>query len=183
MAQNNHLKEQIGKVLLTESQLHARIKTLADLITAEYKNCHKVEVVVLLHGARQFANDMFTLIEDEKFNLQYIKASSYNGTNSNGFVEVEGRLSNIETADVLIVDDIFDSGRTMKHVIDLVDKHKPHRIKTCVLFEKQTERAEKVKIDFAAAQVPDCFIIGYGLDYEDRYRDLPFIAELDFINT
>ena len=171
-------RAQLGKVIFTESDLRDRLIILARSISDDYENCQKVDVVVLLNGAKRFADDLFSLIDDEKFHLQYIRAKSYNGTQSNGSVTIEGRLSDIETADVLIVDDIYDSGRTMSHVIELINQHKPHRVKTCVLLEKQVERVEKVDVDFAAGRVQVCFIVGYGLDYEGQYRDLPFIAEL-----
>ena len=80
--------------------------------------------------------------------------------------------------DVLVVDDILDTGRTMKRVVDLLREHQPRRIKVCVLLEKKARRAEKIRADYVGFQIPDMFVVGYGLDFAERYRNLPFVGVL-----
>jgi hypoxanthine phosphoribosyltransferase len=172
-----------AKVLITESRLSSQIEELARKIKAKYESAPDVVVFVLLEGAKKFACELFARINDEKFQLRYIRAKSYNGTKANSCVEITGDIGDITGREVLIVDDIYDSGITMSSVIRLIEQTCPKRIKTCVMLEKQTTRKETVHIDFQAAQVPDCFVVGYGLDYDGRFRDLPYVAAVEEIES
>ncbi len=171
-------KAQVGRILLTEPELAARVANLAEQIKTAYADTSKVIVLVLLNGAKRFTKDLFGLINDEKFQLRYLTVNSYSGCKSNGKVTT-GDIGNVAGQEVLITDDIYDSGLTISEVLKKVKQAQPNRIRTCLLLEKQTTHKEHVKIDFKAAVVPDCFVVGYGLDYDGQYRELPFVAELD----
>ncbi len=172
-----------GQILLTGQEISARLKELAHRIQTAYADADRVVVVVLLSGAKHFADQLFTLIDDDKFQLTYVKASSYgDGFTSNGDVEIKGLdKSALADKEVLIIDDIYDSGLTMARMIDAVSCAKPRSIRTCVLLVKQTEHTRQVNIDFKAAVVDDCFVVGFGLDYGGQYRELPFIARLEIV--
>ncbi len=176
-------KPKVGQILLTESAISACIASLAEQIKAAYKATNKVIVLVLLDGAKRFADELFGCIDLAKFELRYLRAKSYNGAESCGQIEINGRIGDVSDAEVLIVDDIYDRGRTLSGVLQIVKQGHPQSIRTCVLLEKQTTRTELVSIDFVAAQVPDCFVVGYGLDYDGQYRELPFIASVDIVSV
>jgi hypoxanthine phosphoribosyltransferase len=169
----------VGQILLTESAISSRIANLAEQIRTIYTDSNKVTVLVLLNGAKRFADELFKRINDDKFRLRYLKASSYDGAESDGKVIITGRVGDVTGQEVLIVDDIYDSGLTISEVLKRVKQARPYRIKTCLLLEKQTRHKERVVIDFKAAMVPDCFVVGFGLDFNGQYRELPFIAELN----
>lgn len=176
-------KPKVGQILLTESAISASIASLAEQIKATYDSSDKVIVLVLLDGAKRFADELFGCIDLSKFELRYLRAKSYNGNESSGVVEIIGKIGDVSDAEVLIVDDIYDRGRTLSSVLRIVEQGHPQNIRTCVLLEKQTERTDSVEIDFVAAQVPDCFVVGYGLDYDGQYRELPFIASVDIVSV
>ncbi|MBN1796901.1 MAG: hypothetical protein JW804_09535 [Sedimentisphaerales bacterium] len=169
---------QTGKILLDENFIQSSLSKLAGQITAAFSQSKNVTVIVLLDGAKRFADDLFALIDDDKFKLVYIRANSYIATESTANIRIQGKLPNLHNTDVLIVDDIYDTGNTMSRIIDLVNIQKPRTVKTCVLLKKTKQHNNPARIDFYAADIPDCFVIGYGLDYAGQYRDLPFIAEL-----
>lgn len=172
-------KSQVGRILLTESVIASHVVSLAEQIKAAYADSNKVTVLVLLSGAKRFADELFERINDEKFRLRYLTVSSYDGTRSNGKAVISGDTGDVAGQEVLIVDDIYDSGLTISDVLKKVKQGRPHQIRTCVLLEKQTRHRKQVVIDFKAAVVPDCFVVGYGLDYNGKYRELSFIAELN----
>lgn len=170
-----------GRILLTEREISERLKELAHRIRTTYARHDRVVVLVVLNGAEHFADKLFSLIDDDKFRLSYIKASSYGDRlTSNGDVKIKGLdKSALVGEEVLIVDDIYDSGLTMARIIDAVGCAGPRGIRTCVLLAKKAEREREINIDFKAAVVEDCFVVGFGLDYGGRHRELPFIAKLE----
>lgn len=171
--------------MLSKEQIFSHLQEMSNQISKAYFNSPKVIVLVLLGGAKIFADDLFKLIDDDKFQIIYIKASSYNGgLKTGGNVEISGLDGiNLNKEDVLIVDDIYDSGNTMAAILDLIQPRKPNSVRTCVLLFKQIERKRQINIDFRAATVPDRFVVGYGLDYKGQYRDLPYVAVLEVINN
>lgn len=170
-----------GRILLAEQEISAHLEKLARRIQTAYADVDEVTVVVLLSGAKHFADRLFALIDDDKFQLTYVKVSSYGDRfTSSGNVDIKGLdKSALADKEILIVDDIYDSGLTMSRVVDAISFAKPRGVRTCVLLVKHTEHAKQVNIDFKAAVVDDCFVIGFGLDYKGQYRDLPFIARLE----
>ncbi|MFA5553246.1 MAG: phosphoribosyltransferase family protein [Phycisphaerae bacterium] len=170
----------IGQVLLTGDEISSILHKLAGQISKTYVDSQKVIVIVLLSGAKIFAGNLFALINDDKFQIHYVTASSYkNGCKSCGVLELTGLDGiSVKYKDVLIVDDIYDSGLTMRGIFNLLEPQNPCSIRTCILLVKQVERSDTIDIDFWGAAIDDCFAVGYGLDYNGQYRELPFIASL-----
>jgi hypoxanthine phosphoribosyltransferase len=166
----------IGQIILNQDDISTRLLILAEDIANAYSDSEHVDVIVLLNGAKRFADNLFAIIDDPKFSLQYLRAKSYNGTVSNGKVQAEKSIRNILDSDVLVIDDIYDTGRTLEHITEMIRMKEPRSIKICVLLEKMIEHCGKVSIDFKGFDVPESFLIGYGLDYNGQFRELPFIA-------
>jgi hypoxanthine phosphoribosyltransferase len=111
--------------------------------------------------------------------LDFIGVSSYGqGTSSGELVFTKQLRLDVRGRDILVVDDILDTGRTLKRVCATLKEHKPRRLRICVLLEKKARRAEKVKADYVGFSIPDLFVVGYGLDYAERFRNLPFVGVL-----
>jgi len=176
------------EIVVSQQQITCAVKDIASKVKKTYANSEKVLAVVMLMGAKWFADDLFQQInDDDKFQVQYIRASSYQGgTESTGQVTIPPDIKEtLAGKEILIIDDIYDSGLTLKTTIELLKEKGAADIKTCVLLEKQIEHKEQINIDFIGLNVPDEFIVGYGLDYKQMYRELPFIASIkqDFINS
>jgi len=171
----------VGKVLFSRQEIGETVSLIARQIEEAYRDSDDVLVIVLLTGAKWFADDLLAEINDEKFKVEYIKVSSYHGqTSSSGEVDIKGHIEgNISGREVLIIDDIYDTGLTLERFIHWLKQKGPSAIKTCVLLEKQCQHKGQVDIDFAGLEAPDVFLVGYGLDYNQQYRELPFIAQLD----
>lgn len=167
------------RILISREELQAVIERLAKEISAFYADKH-ITALILLEGAKYFAEDLLSEI-DVPFDVEFMKVSSYLGTVSGGTVSLnadDGLQERLRGKDVLIIDDIFDTGRTLHHLLDWIRDINPASIKTCVLLEKEIAHDAEVRIDFTGLTVPDVFVIGYGMDFDGQYRELPFIAEL-----
>lgn len=168
---------EVDYVLISEDQLARRIKALGRQIHREYQGRDLV-VVSLLSGTVMFLADLIRHLSIP-MRLDFIGVSSYgSGTTSGELVFTKELRIDVRGRDVLLVDDILDTGRTMKRVIAKLRPLKPRRIKTCVLLDKPARRVEKVRADYVGFSIPDLFVIGYGLDYAERYRNLPFVGVL-----
>jgi hypoxanthine phosphoribosyltransferase len=135
-------------------------------------------VVALLNGTVMFLGD---LIRNLSFplRLDFIGVSSYGaGTESGELVFTKELRLDVRGRDVLLVDDILDTGKTLRRVRSKLKALKPRRIKTCVLLNKASRRVEKIKADYVGFEIPDFFVVGYGLDFAERYRNLPFVGVL-----
>jgi len=169
----------VGRVLFTADQIARRVAELAAEIRRNGPD-GPLTVIGILHGAAVFVNDLLKHLGGET-SAEFIEASSYGaGTVSSGRVTLKG-CGRVDLAgrDVLIVDDIADTGRTLAAVRQAVGAMGPRSVRTCVLLDKPSRRQIGVAIDYRGFQVPDAFIVGYGLDYAGRCRDLPHIARLD----
>ncbi|MHC4122665.1 MAG: hypoxanthine phosphoribosyltransferase [Planctomycetota bacterium] len=172
--------ELVGEIIVSEEKIAECIETMAGQIETRYETVDNILAIVLLEGARRFANDLFEKIDTGKFEIQYIKANSYyGGTQSTGTVNLQQPIIRIKNRDVLVVDDIYDTGLTLKNVVEKLKEQQPKDVKTCVLLDKDIEKQQEMEIDFAGMKVPNKFLIGYGLDYKEQYRELPYIAELN----
>ena len=168
------------RIIVDQDQIQAHIAEVAESLSEKYKDNNNLLIVVLLEGARRFANDLFKYL---KFTpqVEYITASSYlGGTETTGKVNISSDIDNlIAGRDILLVDDIYDTGLTLKAVTDYLQAHNPASIRTCVLLEKAKKHRESIPVDFCGMKIEDSFLIGYGLDYEGKYRDLPYIASME----
>ena len=171
------LRSEVEKILITDEQLAKRIKILARGIERDFHGREMV-VVSLLNGTVLFLADLIRHL-NLPLRLDFIGVSSYGaGTESGELVFTKELRLDVRGRDVLLVDDILDTGKTLSRVLPKLKALKPRRIKTCVLLDKPSRRVAKVKADYVGFTIPDLFVIGYGLDFAERYRNLPFVGVL-----
>ena len=170
-------REEVERVLITEEQLAARVKILAREIERDFRGRETV-VVSLLSGTVMFLADLIRHL-NLPLRLDFIGVSSYGvGTEAGELVFTKELRIDVRGRDVLLIDDILDTGKTMSRVLPKLRALKPRRIKVCVLLDKPERRVEKVQADYVGFAVPDFFVVGYGLDFAERYRNLPFVGVL-----
>ena len=169
--------KEVQSILITEEQLAKRVKALAREIEKDFHG-RELVVVSLLSGTVMFLADLIRHL-NSPLRLDFMGVSSYGaGTESGDLVFTKELRIDVRGRDVLLVDDILDTGKTLSRVIPKLKALKPRRIKTCVLLNKAARRVEKIQADYVGFEIPDYFVIGYGLDFAERYRNLPFIAVL-----
>jgi hypoxanthine phosphoribosyltransferase len=168
---------EMERILISREQIARRIRSLSKEIEQEFKG-RELTVVAVLNGTVLFLADLVRHLS-LPMRLDFVGVSSYGeGTVSGELVFTKELRLDVRGRDVLLVDDILDTGRTLKRVLDKLSKLEPRRIKTCVFLEKAARRVEAVEADFVGFPVPDLFVVGYGLDYAERYRNLPFVGVL-----
>lgn len=164
------------KILLSQEQIQARIKELAKQISDDYKGKTPV-VICMLKGAIYFFADL-TRNMSIPVMIEFARLSSYrNGTSSGEMELISDINADITGQDVLIVEDIVDSGKTLAYFISLLNKKHPSSIKICSFLDKKERRQVDINVDYTGFDIPCGFVIGYGLDYAQKYRELPFLAE------
>lgn len=168
------------KVLIDEEKLSKRIEEIAEKICKDYNN-EEIVLVCILKGAVYFAVDLSKKITNSEVILDFMKVSSYgNNTKTTGKVELKIDLStNIENKNVIIVEDIIDSGYTLNYLYDYLKKKNPKTLKICVLLDKKERREKEIEVDYTGFEIENKFIVGYGLDYADKYRNLPYIGYIE----
>ena len=172
------LSDRVAKTLISEEKLQERVAGLADQINSDFKNSDLI-VVGLLTGTIIFLADLVRKI-DLPLRLDFIGVSSYrNNTESSKLVFTKELKIDVKDQDVLIVDDILDTGKTLKSVIDKINTMHPRKISTCVLLSKNARREYITPADYVGFEIPNEFAVGYGLDYAEHYRNLPFIGALN----
>lgn len=169
----------IDRVLLSEEDLKEIVKRLGKEITEDYKDKNLV-LVSVLKGSVIFMADLMREIK-VPCTIDFMSVSSYGaGTKTSGVVRIIKDLDTdvVEGADLLIVEDILDSGVTLEYLIKVLSARNPKSIKICTLLDKPERRKANVKADYSGTQIPDAFVVGYGLDFNEKYRNLPFIGAL-----
>jgi hypoxanthine phosphoribosyltransferase len=170
-------RKELDLVLISEAQLQRRICQLARAITSDFTDGDFV-VVSVLNGTVLFLADLIRELS-LPLRLDFIGVSSYReGTTSRELVFTKGLRLDVRGRDVLLVDDILDSGKTLSSVLANLRQLQPRVIKTCVLLDKPARRIENIQADYVGFQIPDLFVVGYGLDFAERYRNLPFLGVL-----
>jgi hypoxanthine phosphoribosyltransferase len=171
-------QSEIERVLLSETQIAERVKEVAKKIDEEYQG-KEVIAVCILKGSVIFFADLIRAMKTP-VNVEFMKVSSYGfGTSSSGKLSVGlDLLSNIEGKDVLIVEDIIDSGNTMYALKDMLKTRNPASIRIVTLLDKPARRVMDINADYTCFEIEDEFVIGYGLDYAEKYRDLPYVGIL-----
>jgi len=173
------------KPLYSAEDIAARVTDLAGEIAARTapSDDRSFVMMVLLKGAFMFAADLARALDRHGIHpeLAFLSASSYGaGTESSGIVETgPGDWADIERREVLLVDDILDTGRTLDHVRRLVYEHGAADVRTCVLLDKPARRVVDLHADFVGFEVPDRFVVGYGIDWAERFRHLPFLGVVE----
>ena len=172
------MKNDIERVLFTEAELKARVAELGAQITADYQG-KKPIVISILRGSYIFMADLTRSI-DLPITVDFMAVSSYGaGTSSSGQVRIVKDLSeNIEGRDVIVVEDILDSGNTLSYLLKLLEARHPASIRLCTLLDKPERRTKPVAVQYSGFTIPDEFVVGYGLDYDEKYRNLPYIGIL-----
>ncbi|MCI4463122.1 MAG: hypoxanthine phosphoribosyltransferase [Caldisericum sp.] len=172
------MHEDIEEILVSESEIKKRVKELGEEISKDYKGKFPL-FVCILRGAFVFLADLVRNV-DIPISVDFMAISSYGGkTESSGQVKILKDLDTpIEDRHVLIIEDIVDTGLTMDAVTRLLKTRKPKSIKICTLLDKVERRIINVKVDYYGFRIPNSFVVGYGLDYEEKYRNLPYIGIL-----
>lgn len=169
----------IGKILISEEEVKSKVKELGRIITKDYQGKDLV-VIGILKGAVLFLSDLVKEIE-VPLSMDFMAISSYgSSTSSSGVVRFLKDLDNeIENKDVLIAEDIIDTGLTLHYLLENLRSRKPRSMKICCFLDKPHRRDVEIPIDYRGFEIPDEFVVGYGLDYAEKYRNLPYIAVLD----
>ena len=174
MKEKNYIKE----IVINEREIQKKIKEMARKISDDYKD-KELCLICVLKGAVVFLSD---LIRNLKIipKVDFIACSSYGAdTKSSGVVKITKDLDeSIESRHILIVEDIVDTGLTLQYLINNLSSRNPASLKVCALLDKVDARKVNIKIDYTGFQIPDKFVVGYGLDYEEKYRNIPYIFVL-----
>lgn len=172
------MEQDMQEILFTQEQLAARVQALAEQIRADYADKSPL-VVGVLRGCFVFMADLVRHL-DLPLTLDFMSVSSYGaGTESSGLVNIRLDLhEDIAGRDVLLVEDILDSGNTLSKLVATLRQRDPASLKLCVLLDKPDRRTQPIQADYVGFTVPDAFLVGYGLDYDQKYRQLPYIGVL-----
>src|SRR5438105_7987669 len=170
-------RKEVERILIPEHRIAARIRQMSREIEQDFKGREMV-VVSLLNGTVMFLADLIRNLS-LPLRLDFMGITSYGaGTESGELVVTKELRLDVRGRDVLLVDDILDTGKTLYRVLGKLRALKPRRIRTCVLLNKAARRVEEVESDFVGFQIPDLFVVGYGLDFAESYRNLPFVGVL-----
>lgn len=174
----------IKKILFSEQEIESVVKQIALQINKALKQrgVKSLTVLCVLRGAFVFTADLVRRIDIEDIRIEFISASSYfGGTESSGSVNI-GSLNDIEIKgkNILVVEDIVDTGRTLSKLVDTIKSENPANVWVTAMFDKPDRRVVDFNADFVGAVIPDEFIVGYGLDYDGKYRALPYAAVLGY---
>jgi len=168
------MPEEILENLFREDQIRARVRDLAQQITNDYAGCQLV-LVSILRGSVFFATDLARQI-DLPLSMDFLSISSY-GEDSEGVVRITKDLEeNIASKDVLVIEDIVDTGFTLKYLLRTLAGRNPNSLEVCALLDRRARRIIEMDLKYIGFEIPDKFVVGYGLDYRQRYRNLPYIG-------
>ena len=173
------MHDDVQEILFTEQQLKQRVAELGAAISRDYAGREPVLLVSVLRGSYIFMADLSRAI-DILVQIDFMSVSSYGkGTSTSGQVEIKKDLSDsIEGVHVIVVEDILDSGNTLSYLLHVLSARHPASISLCTLLDKPERREKPITADYVGFTVPNAFIVGYGLDYAEKYRNLPYIGVL-----
>jgi len=173
------LLSDIEQMLISEEQIKEKIKLLGEKISNDYKDSDNLLLVGVLKGAVVFMADLIRHI-DIPLHIDFMAVSSYgSSTESSGVVRILKDLDEtVEGKDLLVVEDIIDSGLTLSYMCNILKSRKPNSLKICALLDKPSRRKIDLNVDYLGFEIPDYFVVGYGLDYAGKYRNLPDICVL-----
>ena len=173
------MKDDILKVLLSEEEIAAKVQEIGAQISKDYADKNLL-LVSVLKGSVVFMADLMRAITVNAA-IDFMSVSSYgDDTKSSGVVRIVKDLDEpLEGKDVIVVEDIIDSGRTLSYLMEILRGRKPASLRLCTLLDKPERRVRKVDVDYTCFEIPDEFVVGYGLDYAQKYRNLPFVGVLE----
>jgi len=176
------MADRVGRVLITEEQIQKRIKELGRQLTEDYRGKELV-VIGILKGSVIFMSDLIRAI-DLNVQLDFMAVSSYGkSTSSSGVVRILKDLdTDISGKDVLIVEDIVDTGLTLSYLVENLLSRNPASLKICTFLDKPSRREAKITPHYNGYEIPDEFVVGYGLDYAEKYRNLPYVGVIEFVD-
>jgi hypoxanthine phosphoribosyltransferase len=179
MIESNDMIKDIDEMLFTERQIAVMVERIGKEISRDYKGKNLL-LVSVLKGSVVFMADLMRAIEIPA-RIDFMATSSYgSGVKTSGVVKIVKDLDiQLEGYDMVIVEDILDSGKTLSYLVEILKSRNPKSIRICTLFDKPERREVEVVADYVGSQIPDAFIVGYGLDYDEKYRNLPFVGILD----
>lgn len=168
------------EVLLSEAEVDAKIQEIGEQISRDYAG-KQVHLICVLRGGAFFMCELAKRIT-VPVSLDFMSVSSYGGdTKSSGVVKIVKDLDDsLQGKDVIVVEDIVDSGRTLSYLLEMLRDRKPNSLRLCTLLDKPDRRVINVPVDYTAFRIPDEFVVGYGLDYDQKYRNLPYIGVVKF---
>ena len=168
------------RVMVPEEQVNQKIKELGEQISRDYAG-KEIHLVCVLKGGAFFMCELAKRIT-VPVSMDFMSVSSYgSSTKSSGVVRIVKDLDEpLKDKDVLVVEDIVDSGRTLSYLLDMLKDRKPASVKLCTLLDKPERRVIDVKVDYTGFEIPDEFVVGFGLDYDQKYRNLPYIGVVEF---
>ena len=169
-------------VLISEETVDAKIKEIGEKISKEFEG-QQVHLLCILKGSVFFTCELAKRIT-VPVTMDFMSVSSYgDGTSSSGVVRIVKDLDeSIEGKNVVVIEDIIDSGRTLSYLLEILQKRNPRNLKLCTLLDKPDRRVRDVKVDYVGFEIPDEFVVGYGLDYAQKYRNLPYIGVVEFVD-
>lgn len=176
------MNKDLSSILIAKEEIDEITSSLAARITEDYKGSDKpLIMVIILKGSINFASDLMRKIP-LPMQIEFMKVSSYGaGTKNSGEIKVQLDLNidNLKNYDVIVIEDILDSGRTLARLTQLLSARCAESVKTCTLLDKPSRREVDFTPDYCGRIIPDEFVVGYGLDYAEKYRNLPYIGILD----
>ncbi len=175
------MNQDIEKILITEEEVNNIVTRIADEINRDYANSgHPVLLLSILKGSVMFTSELMKKIK-LPVEIDFMKASSYgSGTSSSGQLNIILDLNrqDISNLDIIIVEDIIDSGRTLSYLANYLKKKGAHSVRTCTMLDKPSRREVEFVPEYCGCEIPNEFVVGFGLDYDEKYRNLPYIAVL-----
>lgn len=164
------------RVMISEEEIDKKVRYLGEQISKDYEG-KEVHLICILKGSVFFTTELAKRIT-VPVTLDFMSVSSYgNSTTTSGVVKIVKDLDeNIEGKNVIVIEDIVDTGRTLSYLLEVLKGRKPESLALCTLLDKPERRTHEVEVDYTGFQVPDEFVVGYGLDYAQKYRNLPYIG-------
>ncbi len=174
-----NIKNDVGATLLSKEQIADTVAKLAEKITEDYQNSQNFVLLCILKGSTIFFSDIMRAI-DMPCQLEFMRVSSYKGTETTGNINImlDINRDDIADCDILIVEDIIDSGKTLSKLKKYIEDKGAKSVRTCTLLDKPSRREVTFIPDYVGAEIPDEFVVGYGLDYNELYRNLPYVGVL-----
>lgn len=165
----------IGKPFFTVEQIQNKVRELAAKISEDYEG-KDLLAIGILRGAFMFFSDIVKLIQ-VPMDIDFLTVSSYSKTETTGEIKIHSDLrEDIKDRHVLLIEDIVDTGLTLKHIKDMLLARNPASLKICVFLDKKERRVVDIKLDYVGFRIPNRYVVGYGLDYENKFRNLPYLA-------